>query len=108
MRRVLLITVGVGAVVLVARGLGKRANTSTSPPGGETATLGGSAARLDSEPGASLGQRLGDFLAQVREAAAEREAELRAGLGLDGRHDAVDAPAADNPATGSGDVRDNR
>jgi hypothetical protein len=32
-----------------------------------------------------------DFLADVREAMAEREEELRDALGLDGRHDVVDA-----------------
>jgi hypothetical protein len=32
-----------------------------------------------------------DFLADVREAMAEREEELRGALGLDGRHDVVDA-----------------
>jgi hypothetical protein len=31
------------------------------------------------------------FLADVREAAAEREDELRSSLGLDGSHDVVDA-----------------
>jgi hypothetical protein len=34
---------------------------------------------------------LEDFLADVREAAAEREDELRSSLGLDGSHDVVDA-----------------
>ena len=38
-------------------------------------------------------QRVSGFLADVRELRAEREAELRDGLGLDGRHDAVDADA---------------
>jgi hypothetical protein len=32
-----------------------------------------------------------DFLADVREAMNEREGELRDALGLDGRHDVVDA-----------------
>jgi hypothetical protein len=32
-----------------------------------------------------------EFLADVREAAAEREVELRTALGLDGQHDVVDA-----------------
>ncbi len=32
-----------------------------------------------------------DFLADVREAMAEREDELRSSLGLDGSHDVVDA-----------------
>jgi hypothetical protein len=32
-----------------------------------------------------------DFLADVREAASEREDELRSSLGLDGSHDVVDA-----------------
>lgn len=106
MRRVLWVTVGVAAAVLVVRRLGKQ-DRPTALSGAQTA-VDGSAARLDAGAGHSLGQRMGDFLAQVREAAAEREIELRAGLGLDGRHDAVDAPLADNPATGSGDVRDNR
>jgi hypothetical protein len=34
---------------------------------------------------------LEDFLADVRESMADREAELREALGLDGRHDVVDA-----------------
>ena len=42
-------------------------------------------------PGGNLGERLSAFLGEVRALAAEREAELRTTLGLDGTHDAVDA-----------------
>lgn len=39
-----------------------------------------------------LGEQLRAFLAEVREVAAVREQELRDDLGLDGRHDLIDAP----------------
>lgn len=39
----------------------------------------------------SLVQSVQEFLADVRVAMAEREDELRDALGLDGRHDLVDA-----------------
>lgn len=97
MRRVLWITVGVAAAALAVRGLGLWA--------AHEGRTGISAEALD-QP--SVGQRIGDFLAQVREAAAEREVELRAGLGLDGRHDAVDAPTAGNRSVDPGAVRENQ
>jgi hypothetical protein len=39
----------------------------------------------------SLGTQLSAFLADLKEAMAEREQELRTELGLDGTHDLVDA-----------------
>ncbi len=39
----------------------------------------------------SFGTQLSDFLADLKEAMAEREQELRTELGLDGTHDLVDA-----------------
>ena len=38
-----------------------------------------------------LADAIGDFGADIRAAAAEREQELRTALGLDGSHDLVDA-----------------
>ncbi len=96
MRRVLWITVGVAAAALAVGGLGLLAATQ-----GRAVDASG----VD-EP--TLGQRIGDFLAQVREAAAEREVELRAEFGLDGRHDTVDAAGADNRSVDPGTVRENQ
>lgn len=71
-RKVIWIALGASAVALIVAGLVQAA--------------------ADAAPGedGTLGERLGAFLAQVQEAAAGREVELRAALGLDGRHDTVD------------------
>ncbi|MEP6464296.1 MAG: hypothetical protein ABJC62_12970 [Frankiaceae bacterium] len=56
------------------------------------------------------GEEFGEFLAQVRQTAAEREAELRAALGLDGRHDVVDVVdihTVDNRSADAGIVGEN-
>lgn len=45
-----------------------------------------------------LGERFAAFAAEVQAGMAEREAELRDALGLDGRHDAVDAHTLSAPA----------
>jgi hypothetical protein len=100
MRRVLWITLGAVAAVVAVRQLRRLAGRSTS-----------------AEASGGLGERLGDFLARVQEAAAEREVELRAALGLDGRYDVVDVHpvdkqtgvvhTADNGSAGPGSVEDN-
>jgi hypothetical protein len=95
MRRALWVTLGCVAAALIARQV---AHAWTPADGA-----------------GSLGERFGDFLAEVREVAAEREVELREALGLDGRHDLVDsyprrpgdAHSPDNPATGPRAVEDN-
>lgn len=79
MRRVFWLAVGAGVGVFVVRRLGQAAGRLTIP---------------------GLAERAGTFWAQVRAAAAEREEELRAALGLDGGHDETDVrpggPATDN------------
>lgn len=81
MRRLFWVTLGATAGVLVVRRLTTAANRFT--PEGVSRGLGG------------LGDRLAAFAAEVKTGMAEREVELRGALGLDGRHDAVDAPAPD-------------
>ena len=81
MRRLFWVTLGATAGVLVVRRLTAAAGRFT--PEGVSRGLEG------------LGDRFAAFAADVQEAMAEREVELRAALGLDGRHDAVDAPPPD-------------
>ncbi len=76
-------TLGASAGVLVVRRLTSAANRFT--PDGVSRGLGG------------IGDRIAAFAAEVQAGMAEREVELRDALGLDGRHDAVDAPAPDRP-----------
>ena len=79
-RRLFYIALGATAGVLVVRKLTATAQKFT-PAGmqtGITGALGG------------LGDAIRGFGAEVRAGMAEREAELRTGLGLDGTHDAVD------------------
>ena len=77
-RRLFYISLGATAGVLIVRKLTATANKlapSTALPG----ALG------------NLADAIREFGTQVREGMAEREAELRTGLGLDGRHDVVDS-----------------
>ncbi len=82
MRRLFWVTIGATAGVLVVRRLSAAADRFT--PEGMSRGLDG------------LGERFGAFADEVRAGMAEREVELRAALGLDGRHDVVGAPAADS------------
>ena len=80
-RRLFYIAFGATAGVLAVRRATQAASRYT-PAGVQermTVSVGG------------LGERFADFMAEVRELMAEREAELRTTLGLDGTHDAVDA-----------------
>ncbi|HVA61926.1 MAG TPA: DUF6167 family protein [Mycobacteriales bacterium] len=75
MRRVFWLALGATVGVLVVRRVGRVANAWT--PAGLTERAGG------------LGQRVSGFFDEVAAAAAEREAELRSALGVDGRPDEV-------------------
>ncbi len=81
MRRLFWMTLGATAGVLVVRRLTSAANRFT--PQGVSRGLDG------------LGERFAAFADEVKAGMTEREVELRAALGLDGRHDVVDAPAPD-------------
>ncbi len=99
MRRVFWVTLGATAGVLVVRRFTQVANRWT--PNGVAERAGG------------LGERLAVFWSQVQQAAGEREEELREALGLDGRHDAVDArmvapQSGQNGSPVAGALRDNR
>ena len=80
-RRLLYLCLGTAAGVLAVR----RASLAA----------GGYAPEGLQEPAAGsfgeLGDTVREFVEEVRIAMAEREAELRSALGLDGTHDAVDA-----------------
>jgi hypothetical protein len=81
-RRLFYIALGATAGVLIVRKATATAQRFT-PAGvqsGIVGALGG------------LGDAIRDFGAEVRAGMAERETELRTGLGLDGTHDVVDAP----------------
>ena len=82
MRRLFWLAMGVTIGVLVVRKLSRAADKLT--PAGIAGSL--------ADALRDLAEAIGDFGADVRAAAAEREAELRAGTGLD-------APL---PATGCG------
>jgi uncharacterized protein YdbL (DUF1318 family) len=69
-RRLFWVALGASAGVVVVRRLTRVANSWT--PEGLAARAGG------------VGERLSGFLAEVSAAAAEREAELRQALGVDG------------------------
>jgi hypothetical protein len=73
MRRLFWLAMGITIGALVVRKLGRAAEKMT--PAG----IGGSIA----EGLRDLADAIGDFGADIRAAAAEREAELRAGTGLD-------------------------
>lgn len=81
MRRVFYVALGATAGVLIVRRL-SRAAQKWSPEG-----LAGQAG--------GLGLRVQQFFAEVAEAAAEREAELRDALGLDAGQQEADAAAAE-------------
>lgn len=97
-RRLIYITFGAVAGVLVVRQLTLAAQRFT--PAGVQQSLSGALG--------GLGDSLRDFSAALREAMAEREEELRVGLGLDGSHDLVDMPEYRDPGHTGGlqdDVR---
>ena len=79
-RRLFYISLGATAGILIVRKLTSTAQKFT-PAGVQTGVAGALG---------NLGDAIRDFGTQVREGMAEREAELRTGLGLDGRHDVVD------------------
>jgi hypothetical protein len=81
-RRVFYIAMGAVAGVLVVRKLTQTAQRFT-PVGVQDSVAGALG---------GLGEAIREFTDAVREGMAEREAELRATLGLDGSHDVVDAP----------------
>ncbi len=80
-RRLVYISFGAVAGVLAVRRATQAAQRYT--PAGVQQRVSGSAG--------SLGEAVREFLAELKVAMAEREAELRTTLGLDGTHDAVDA-----------------
>ncbi len=80
-RRLFYIALGATAGVLVVRKLTAAAQRFT-PAGMQTGIAGALG---------GVGDAIRDFGAEVRAGMAEREAELRAGLGLDGTHDVVDS-----------------
>jgi hypothetical protein len=73
MRRLFWLTMGITIGALVVRKLSRAAEKMT--PGGIAASL--------ADALRDLAEAIGDFGADVREAMAERELELRAGTGLD-------------------------
>ena len=81
-RRLFYIALGATAGVLIVRKASQAAQRFT-PAGMQTGIAGALG---------GLGEAIRDFGAEVRAGMAEREDELRVGLGLDGTHDVVDAP----------------
>jgi hypothetical protein len=81
-RRIFYIAMGAVAGVLVVRKLTQTAQRFT--PAGVQDSVAGALG--------GLSEAVREFTDAVREGMAEREAELRATLGLDGSHDVVDAP----------------
>jgi hypothetical protein len=81
-RRIFYIAMGAVAGVLVVRKLTQTAQRFT--PAGVQDSVAGALG--------GLSEAVREFTDAVRESMAEREAELRATLGLDGSHDVVDAP----------------
>lgn len=79
-RRLVYIAFGAAAGILVVHRATQAAKKFT--PAGVQSSLTGSIA--------GLGDALREFTAELRIAMAEREAELRTTLGLDGSHDVVD------------------
>jgi hypothetical protein len=80
-RRLFYISFGATAGVLIVRKLTATANKLT-PAGVQTGIAGALG---------NLSDSIREFGALVREGMAEREDELRTGLGLDGSHDIIDA-----------------
>ena len=80
-RRLFYVALGATVGVLVVRKLTKAAQRVT--PAGVQQSLAGSIS--------SLGDAIRDFAAEVKDAMAEREVELRDALGLDGTNDDIDA-----------------
>lgn len=81
-RRLIYIAFGAAVGVLVVRRATQAAQKFT--PAGVQDSVAGSFSGLSGA--------LREFTAEFRAAMAEREQELRVGLGLDGSHDVVDAP----------------
>ncbi|MCW2584835.1 MAG: hypothetical protein JWN55_351 [Frankiales bacterium] len=81
-RRLFYVALGATAGVLLVRKATAAAHRFT--PAGVQSGLAGALG--------GLGEAIRDFGAEVRAGMAEREAELRTGLGLDGSHDVVDTP----------------
>jgi hypothetical protein len=81
-RRLFYIALGATAGVLIVRKATQTAHRFT-PAGVQSGLIGAIG---------NLGDAIRDFGAEVRAGMAEREAELRTGLGLDGIHDVVDTP----------------
>jgi len=81
-RRLFYVALGATAGVLVVRKASQAAARFT--PAGVQRGLGGAFG--------NLADAIRVFGAEVRAGMAEREDELRVGLGLDGSHDVVDAP----------------
>ena len=97
-RRLFYVTLGAVAGVLVVRKLSQAARRFT--PAGVQESMGGALG--------GLAEAVRDFGESVREGMAEREAELRTSLGLDGTHDLVDMPEYADPGHTGGlqdDVR---
>ncbi len=80
-RRLFYVALGATAGVLLVRKASAAAQRFT--PAGVQKGLGGALG--------GLSEAIRDFGVQVRAGMAEREDELRAGLGLDGSHDVVDS-----------------
>jgi hypothetical protein len=80
-RRLFWTALGATAGVLIVRRVSQTAQRFS--PEGVAGSLAGALGGLT--------EAVRDFAADVREGMAEREHELRAGLGLDGSHDALDA-----------------
>ena len=94
-RRLFYLAFGAAAGVLAVRRVTQAASHFT--PAGVRADASGAFAGLQ--------QRALDFAEQVQLHAAEREHELRAGLGLDGSHDQVDADPSYVQGLDRGDYR---
>jgi len=79
-RRLVYIAFGAAAGILVVQRATRAAKKFT--PAGVQSSLTGSIS--------GLGEAIREFTAELKVAMAEREAELRSTLGLDGSHDVVD------------------
>ena len=85
MRRLFWLALGATAGVLVMRQATRAAQALS--PAGLSQSLGGALGELT--------ETVRDFADEVGAGMVERESELRAELGLDGTHDAVDAHTVD-------------
>lgn len=90
MRRVFWVALGATAGVLIVRRVSAQAARFT--PEGVSQSVAGALGGLTAA--------IREFSADVRDGMAEREHELRTGLGLDGSHDVIDAPGT-TPGFGS-------